>query len=50
MFVAAICLIVPEGYTDVLGLVIGAGVLVLQRMRHGANPGARVPSPAIERA
>jgi TRAP transporter 4TM/12TM fusion protein len=49
LFIGAVCLIVPEGYTDLVGLAIGIGVLVFQRLRHGANPGARVPAPVIDR-
>jgi TRAP-type uncharacterized transport system fused permease subunit len=49
LFVAALCLIVPEGITDLIGLVIGIAAFVIQRFRHGANPGAKVPSPVAER-
>lgn len=49
LFIAALCLIVPEGITDLIGLVIGIAAFVIQRFRHGANPGAKVPSPVAER-
>ncbi|MSP67325.1 MAG: TRAP transporter permease [Alphaproteobacteria bacterium] len=47
LFVAALLLIVPEGYTDVAGLVIGALVWLWQRKVHGRRPGDRVPTATV---
>ncbi len=33
LFIAAICLIVPEGSTDLIGAAIGGGVFLVQRLR-----------------
>jgi TRAP transporter 4TM/12TM fusion protein len=49
LFGAAICLITPETLTDIAGAVIGCGVWLFQRARHGADPGAKIPSPAAVR-
>lgn len=46
LFAGAICLITPETITDMVGIAIGAGIWVFQRLRHGADPGAKIPSPA----
>lgn len=46
-FAAAICLIVPETITDLAGIAIGAAAFIYQRLRHGADPGAKVPLVSI---
>jgi TRAP-type uncharacterized transport system fused permease subunit len=46
-FAAAICLIVPDATTDIVGAALGAAVFVYQRLRHGADPGAKVPLATI---
>lgn len=46
LFAGAICLITPEFYTDIAGISIGVVIWIFQRMRHGADPGAKIPSPA----
>lgn len=50
LFGGAICLITPETITDLIGIAIGIGVWGFQRLRHGADPGAKIPSPAIARS
>ncbi len=45
LFGGAICLITPETYTDMIGIGIGIAIWAFQRMRHGADPGAKIPSP-----
>ncbi len=45
MFTAAILLIIPEGYTDMAGLVLGLAIWGWQRYRHGADPGDKIPTP-----
>lgn len=47
LFVAALCLITPGTYTDLIGLALGIGVFVYQRIRHGARPGDKVPLATI---
>jgi TRAP-type uncharacterized transport system fused permease subunit len=44
LFAAAIALMIPELYADVGGLAVGIAVWLRQRIRHGANPGAKVPA------
>lgn len=44
----ALCLIIPEPITDMIGLAIGLGIWAYQRALHGKNPGDRVPPPARE--
>ncbi|MFN4310719.1 MAG: TRAP transporter permease [Ferrovibrio sp.] len=46
LFGGAICLITPETITDIIGVTIGSGIWIFQRLRHGADPGAKIPSPA----
>lgn len=46
LFAGAICLITPEPITDAIGVGIGVAIWIFQRMRHGADPGAKIPSPA----
>ncbi|MBM3599120.1 MAG: TRAP transporter permease [Alphaproteobacteria bacterium] len=46
-FIAALCLIVPEAATDLIGLGLGAAAFIFQRIRHGSDPGAKVPLAAI---
>ena len=50
LFAAALCLMVPEVYTDVGGILVGVGVFAYQRMRHGANPADKIPSPDLSTA
>lgn len=47
---AALCLMIPEIYTDIAGLVAGTGVFAFQRWRHGANPADKIPSPKLSAA
>jgi TRAP transporter 4TM/12TM fusion protein len=47
---AALCLMIPEIYTDIGGLLVGAAVFAYQRWRHGANPADKVPSPRLSAA
>jgi len=44
---AAICLMIPEIYTDIGGLAVGVAVYAYQRWRHGLNPAEKIPSPKI---
>ncbi len=44
---AALSLMVPEIYTDIGGIVVGVAVYAYQRMRHGANPADKIPSPNL---
>lgn len=44
LFVAAICLITPGTFTDLIGLGLGVAVFAYQRVRHGARPGDKVPA------
>jgi TRAP-type uncharacterized transport system fused permease subunit len=44
---AAICLMIPEIYTDIGGLVTGVLVFAYQRWRHGPSPADRVPTPKL---
>ncbi|MSP51856.1 MAG: TRAP transporter permease [Alphaproteobacteria bacterium] len=46
MLLAAFSLIVSDDVADVVGLVIGGAVFAWQRYRHGADPGAKIPTPA----
>ena len=46
LFAGAICLIIPEPITDTIGITIGVAIWIYQRIRHGADPGAKIPSPA----
>ena len=46
-FVAAICLVAPNLTSDIVGLVLGASAFLYQRLRHGADPGAKVPLATI---
>lgn len=46
LFGGAICLITPETITDLVGAGIGISVWIFQRLRHGSDPGAKIPSPA----
>jgi TRAP transporter 4TM/12TM fusion protein len=48
--VAAIGLMLPEIYSSIVGLVLGVGVFAYQRLRHGANPADKVPSPKLSTA
>lgn len=43
-FAAALCLMIPEGYTDIAGLILGGAIFAYQRWRHGGDPGAKIPS------
>jgi len=43
-FVAALCLIVPDQTADLVGIGLGAAAYIYQRIRHGADPGAKVPT------
>lgn len=43
-FAAALCLMIPEGITDIVGLVAGGALFAFQRFRHGRDPGAKIPS------
>ena len=47
---AALCLMIPEVYTDIAGIVVGFGVYGYQRWKHGANPADKIPSPKISAA
>jgi TRAP transporter 4TM/12TM fusion protein len=47
---AALCLMVPEIYTDIGGLAAGVAVTAYQRWRHGANPADKIPSPNLSAA
>jgi TRAP transporter 4TM/12TM fusion protein len=47
---AALCLMIPEIYTDIGGIVVGVGVLAYQRWHHGPNPADKVPSPKLSAA
>lgn len=47
LFAGSICLIVPETITDLVGVGIGLGIWFYQRARHGSDPGAKIPSPAL---
>ncbi len=49
LFAGALCLIVPEPISDMVGIGIGLSIWAMQRARHGKNPGDKVPAPAIER-
>jgi TRAP transporter 4TM/12TM fusion protein len=42
---AALCLMVPEIYTDIGGILVGVAVYAYQRWRYGANPADKVPAP-----
>lgn len=50
VFGAAICLIVPEGVTDLVGLGLGGAIFAFQRFRHGARPGDKIPAPSVSAA
>jgi TRAP transporter 4TM/12TM fusion protein len=43
---AALSMMVPEIYTDIGGFVVGLAIFVYQRVRNGARPADKVPSPA----
>jgi len=45
LFAAALCLILPEGVTDAVGLGLAFAIWLWQRYRHGADPGARIAAP-----
>ena len=45
-FAAALCLMIPEGYTDVVGVGLAVGIFIYQRWRNGSDPGAKIPSAA----
>lgn len=47
---AALCLMIPEIYTDIAGIVVGIGVYGYQRWKHGPDPADRIPAPAISAA
>lgn len=47
LFAGSICLIVPETITDFVGVAIGLSIWFYQRARHGSDPGAKIPSPAM---
>jgi TRAP-type uncharacterized transport system fused permease subunit len=47
---AALCLMIPEIYTDIGGIVIGVAVFAYQRWRHGPNPADKIPSPKLSTA
>ncbi len=47
LFIAALCLITPGTFTDLIGLGLGLAVFAYQRFRHGARPGDRVPLATI---
>ena len=49
LFAGALCLIIPEPISDMVGIGIGLGIWALQRARHGKNPGDAVPAPMIEK-
>lgn len=44
LFVAALCLITPGAFTDLVGLGLGLAVFAYQRVQHGARPGDKVPT------
>jgi TRAP transporter 4TM/12TM fusion protein len=46
LFCGAVCLIIPEPITDIIGISIGGAIWIYQRVRNGADPGAKIPSPA----
>ena len=45
-FAAALCLMIPEGYTDIVGIALAIGIFIFQRLRNGSDPGAKIPSAA----
>jgi TRAP-type uncharacterized transport system fused permease subunit len=47
LIVAALGLMLPEIYSTITGLVLGAAVWAWQRWQHGANPADAVPSPPM---
>ena len=48
--IAALCLMIPEIYSDIGGIVAGVAVTAYQRWKHGANPADKIPSPIISAA
>ncbi len=50
LFLGAIGLMLPELYSSVVGILLGVGVFAWQRVRHGANPADKIPSPKLSAA
>jgi TRAP transporter 4TM/12TM fusion protein len=48
--IGALCLIIPEPISDMIGLAIGIGIWAWQRKLHGPRPGDKVPSPGARTA
>jgi TRAP transporter 4TM/12TM fusion protein len=44
VFAAALCLMIPEGFTDIVGVVLAVAIFAYQRWHHGADPAAKIPS------
>lgn len=44
---AALCLMVPEIYSDIAGIVVGLAIHGFQRWKHGPNPADKIPAPTI---
>ncbi len=44
---AALCLMVPEIYSDIAGIVVGLAVYGFQRWKHGPSPADKIPAPTI---